>query len=460
MKKKCVTICFLMIGFLSFSQKDSSIYNEDRIDCGNKSLQNLAPFDYSATGGAVNSWSKVLYLSEHIKSDKKKLKGLAFYIGDCSADCVFKTAKNQKIYIKEVDYAQFEIDEIEKIAGYGEKKYSYEPNPEKEGYVLVFDGKIDWKRSTAIEKSRVVIKFNKEFEYSGNKNLIVYYLNENNDVIRTSVEGCDKTPKFYSYREVKRRCVASGVFDKDTPRDSKYRKRGSNIEDKPYVPITEFIFGDFEYNKISQKKSTIEVSRDVIKADGLDYTVVTVRLFYESGKKVANGSDAVEIEVTKGTKGTMIDNQDGTYTMYLTSTEKQGDAIISAKVNGKYLVDEDGRQKTVTVNFTLDEELLNPEGIKPNRIKINRGFSPNKDGKNDVWVIVQDIETYFPENTLQVFDTSGQLVYKASPYKNDWNGESNVGGVLLKGKKLPVGAYLYLFDTGKKRYKGFVYINY
>ncbi|MEO5907373.1 MAG: gliding motility-associated C-terminal domain-containing protein, partial [Saprospiraceae bacterium] len=68
-------------------------------------------------------------------------------------------------------------------------------------------------------------------------------------------------------------------------------------------------------------------------------------------------------------------------------------------------------------------------------------FTPNGDGVNDE-LIVPCLETErFPENELIVFNEWGDVVYKASPYLNDWRGESS-------GNPLPVGTYFYIMDFG------------
>ena len=76
-------------------------------------------------------------------------------------------------------------------------------------------------------------------------------------------------------------------------------------------------------------------------------------------------------------------------------------------------------------------------------IFIPNGFSPNGDGKNDVFEIPGAI--YYPNNVLKIFNRWGNLVYEANGYKNDWNGESNVNNVLF-GKELPEATYYYIFD--------------
>ncbi len=72
-------------------------------------------------------------------------------------------------------------------------------------------------------------------------------------------------------------------------------------------------------------------------------------------------------------------------------------------------------------------------------ITIYNGFSPNKDGVNDKFLI-RGIEEY-PKNSLSIYNRWGELVMKAEPYNNDWEGEWN-------GKELPDGTYFYCLTDG------------
>ena len=73
-----------------------------------------------------------------------------------------------------------------------------------------------------------------------------------------------------------------------------------------------------------------------------------------------------------------------------------------------------------------------------------KGFSPNNDGINDTWIL-EKVKEIYPNSTLQIFNKSGVLVFKASPYKNDFDGNSNVGKI----QKLPIGTYFYQFSSGE-----------
>ncbi|TSJ45571.1 gliding motility-associated C-terminal domain-containing protein [Fluviicola chungangensis] len=91
-------------------------------------------------------------------------------------------------------------------------------------------------------------------------------------------------------------------------------------------------------------------------------------------------------------------------------------------------------------------------------IVVPEGFSPNGDGSNET-LIIADLDKY-PDNTFTVFNRWGVQVYKASPYKNDWNG-TDQGKMALGKDVLPEGTYFYLLDLGlgqDKIVKGYIYI--
>ncbi|HLP11508.1 MAG TPA: HYR domain-containing protein [Flavobacteriales bacterium] len=73
--------------------------------------------------------------------------------------------------------------------------------------------------------------------------------------------------------------------------------------------------------------------------------------------------------------------------------------------------------------------------IYVNDLFIPQGFSPNEDGINDVLEIKNIDKT---ENTLQVFNRWGQVVYEAVNYKNDWKGTDK------NNYMLPDDTYYYI----------------
>ncbi len=85
--------------------------------------------------------------------------------------------------------------------------------------------------------------------------------------------------------------------------------------------------------------------------------------------------------------------------------------------------------------------------------QIPNAISPNGDGVND-YFIVPDLESN-PDlkNELIVFDRFGQVVYTASPYRNDWDGifENTLG-------PLPEGTYFYTLEieNNPRKLSGFI----
>jgi gliding motility-associated-like protein len=68
-------------------------------------------------------------------------------------------------------------------------------------------------------------------------------------------------------------------------------------------------------------------------------------------------------------------------------------------------------------------------------IKIPNGFSPNGDGKNDVWQI--DFIDQFPDCEVEVYNRWGEQLFYSKGYAIPFNGQ-------YKGKNLPVGTYYYV----------------
>jgi gliding motility-associated-like protein len=91
-------------------------------------------------------------------------------------------------------------------------------------------------------------------------------------------------------------------------------------------------------------------------------------------------------------------------------------------------------------------------------IMVYDGFSPNKDGINETFII-EGLERY-PKHKVMIFNRWGNKVYEASPYLNDWDG-TNIFGITVGGKELPVGTYFYIIDpgNGEQVIKGYLYLN-
>lgn len=89
----------------------------------------------------------------------------------------------------------------------------------------------------------------------------------------------------------------------------------------------------------------------------------------------------------------------------------------------------------VDCNVVPDDEIL-----------IYDGISPNGDGKNDVFTIV-NIEK-FPQNEIWIYNRWGNLVFEEVGYNNTWTGTWN-------GKELPDGTYFYFLKLDPIREREF-----
>jgi gliding motility-associated-like protein len=113
---------------------------------------------------------------------------------------------------------------------------------------------------------------------------------------------------------------------------------------------------------------------------------------------------------------------------------------------------------TVTItneyNCTLiDTTILTAERVCNDTLIIYDVFSPNGDGKNDLWVI--DGLANYPNNELEIYNRWGSMVFEQKPYTNGWDGSNK------KGDPLPSATYYYILklnDGTDKVYSGHVTI--
>lgn len=99
--------------------------------------------------------------------------------------------------------------------------------------------------------------------------------------------------------------------------------------------------------------------------------------------------------------------------------------------------------------------------VEPCDVEIPSGFSPNEDGKNDTFSIV-NLEAY-PNHEYKIYNRLGTLVYEGNRNIPQWNGYANKG--INSGQRLPNGTYFYVLDLNsstiesvKQHYAGWVYL--
>jgi gliding motility-associated-like protein len=66
--------------------------------------------------------------------------------------------------------------------------------------------------------------------------------------------------------------------------------------------------------------------------------------------------------------------------------------------------------------------------------------------KNDTWVI--DYIDQYPNHVVEIYNRWGELLYRSTAYKNDWDGTYN-------GENLPVGTYYYVIELNDGKTKPF-----
>jgi gliding motility-associated-like protein len=132
------------------------------------------------------------------------------------------------------------------------------------------------------------------------------------------------------------------------------------------------------------------------------------------------------------------------------NTLGSGDTLRTGLISGNYTVFvKDANDCKDSLSMFLEK----PTDCKPS-YKVFTSFSPNDDGVNDIFTIdplyctSEDLATCFPNNELIIFNRWSDVVFKASPYNNTWEGEG-----------LPEGTYYYIFTADreiKKSEKGYI----
>lgn len=88
----------------------------------------------------------------------------------------------------------------------------------------------------------------------------------------------------------------------------------------------------------------------------------------------------------------------------------------------------------------------------------NYAITPNGDGINDNFSL--EIIEQSPNNTLQIYNRAGMLVYEKTNYKNEFRGVGN-RNILFRNNLLPEGVYFYLLELRdiNRSYQGYFYLS-
>ena len=111
----------------------------------------------------------------------------------------------------------------------------------------------------------------------------------------------------------------------------------------------------------------------------------------------------------------------------------------------EYKIIDENCPRSILLNMEVNNDC---QVLACGNIVIHNAFSPNGDGMNDVFVIdsINDL-TCYPENTVQIYNRWGILVFETSNYNNTTNafdGTSRGRTTVNKSDGLPTGTYFYI----------------
>ncbi len=115
---------------------------------------------------------------------------------------------------------------------------------------------------------------------------------------------------------------------------------------------------------------------------------------------------------------------------------------------GLYAVTVAGQDCELTVEFEISS---GPESGCV--LKFFNAFSPNDDGNNDLWEIENIQADAFSNNSVEIYNRWGQLIWSGEGYNNTdvaWNGKTKSGLALADG------TYYYIAKVNSITYKGYI----
>jgi len=130
------------------------------------------------------------------------------------------------------------------------------------------------------------------------------------------------------------------------------------------------------------------------------------------------------LELDAGEDGVVFNWSTGQASREITVYEGQKDISV-------IVTDENGCQSD-------DEITINACSVADFFKNMPTAFTPNGDGKNDIWTIPELL--LFPQAIVEIYDRWGQLVFRSeSGYSNPWDGLSN-------GKEMPMDSYYFVIN--------------
>lgn len=242
-----------------------------------------------------------------------------------------------------------------------------------------------------------------------------------------------------------------------------------NCEDIP--PVPELSFSDacsevgvvtFVETATSPENGSYTLTRTwgVSDSCGNDSTfiqIVNVSLNGETipatGYAACNTDDSLIIDLTELIPDGVASG--GTFVDVDNSGGLQGSSFVPLNLEtGVYAIDYASGDPTcpqmVRISMTVDDDCIVLEECEP---FVHNAFSPNGDGKNDVFVIQNfDVPTCIVDNHVEIYNRWGVKVFDMEDYDNQtrvFRGISDGRATVKQGDELPAGTYFYIISYTK-----------
>ncbi len=218
----------------------------------------------------------------------------------------------------------------------------------------------------------------------------------------------------------------------------------------------------------------VELTRALVGSGGLNSTNSVISITSSAGEAVVRTESSQDVILTQGFQQPLaksllsfvIDVTDaacpsssdgaaaitdvagcaGPYTI-VWSSGHEGQEVQNLPP-GDYSVTVSSPNCSTTQEFTVEPGLASACAIQ-----FLNAFSPNGDGINDTWIIVNvELEEY-QDNSVEIFNRWGQMIWSIDDYDNGervWRGRTN------GGEELSSGTYYYIVKVGETTHKGYI----
>ncbi|MTI38319.1 putative Ig domain-containing protein, partial [Fulvivirga lutimaris] len=216
-----------------------------------------------------------------------------------------------------------------------------------------------------------------------------------------------------------------------------------------FLDALEYSLGDPALNILKSGEVTV---RDNDEGDLIKSATVSISSNFNLGDQLILELESQEILESSYDvqNGVLIITGEATATTYSETLEK---VKFASPVSSS--VELQDKQLEIIVADDEDDSNVVKRVVKITEVfpelDIVNAFTPNGDGVNDVWEILN--LQFYSGISIRVYDSDGASVYSCSDQKCLWDGTND-------GKLLPHGSYFYTIDlnNGRRTYKGMVTI--